>query len=77
MNKLNKLKEISEELHNIANSYAGDETGLEATLLHLAGGNISTVIDSLEGVESIDAFHVVERYMKWSTQISMLERLGI
>ena len=76
MNKLQRLKEISEELHDIANSYAGDETGLEATLLHLASGNIRTVTDSLDDIEKIDSFEVVERYMNWHDQIRMLARLG-
>jgi hypothetical protein len=77
MNKLDRLKEISQELHDIANSYAGDETGLEATLLHLAGGNIQTVTDSLDGVGGINSFEVAQRYMKWSQQISFLESLGL
>ena len=77
MNKLQRLKEISEELHDIANSYAGDKTGLEATLLNLASGNIQTVTDSLDGIEKIDSFEITHRYVKWNQQILFLGGLGL
>jgi hypothetical protein len=60
MNNLARLEEISQELHDIANSYAGEETGTEATLLHLASGNIQRVINSLNGERIINTREVLD-----------------
>lgn len=75
MDKLQRLKEISQELHDIANSYAGEETGTEATLLHLASGNIKNVINSLNGEGSIDTREVLDCYLTWHEQLVLLEML--
>jgi hypothetical protein len=75
MDRIERLTEIIKELGEIANSYAGEETGTEATLLHLASGNIYKTIDSLNGKRLIDPLEVVKVYMKWSRDLAMLELL--
>ncbi len=72
---MNRLEEIANELHDIANSYAGEKTGIEASLLHLSANNINTVLQSLKGETPINPTEVVARYNDWSFRLFLLENL--
>jgi len=76
MERIEKLEKILQELGELGNSYAGDETGTEASLLHLASGNILRTINSLKGISPIDQHEVVRTYMRWSSDITLMESLG-
>lgn len=59
-----RLQEISNELHDIANSYAGDETGIVAVRLHGASGQISDCLRMLEsGINSSDKLSVIQDWL--------------
>jgi hypothetical protein len=77
METINRLDDIMNELHDIANSYAGEKTGTEASLLHLASGNIQTVLESLNSGKPLDAIEVSHRYLNWSNQLLMLKLLKL
>lgn len=71
--KINRLKEISEELFDIANSLAGDETGTEASCLHLTRGNIDDVIQSLNKEERFNPGEIRDRFQKWRMDLLLLQ----
>lgn len=75
MERIKRLEEIMQELGDIANSYAGEVTGTEATLLHLSCSNINRAINSINKTEKLDTWDVVKQYIKWSSDIEMLNRL--
>jgi hypothetical protein len=63
--KLNRLKEISAELHTLANSLAGDTTGTVAATLHGAVGIINNAARMLEtGITAEDKKNVLRRHFK-------------
>jgi hypothetical protein len=49
--KVKRLKEIKSELHDLANSFAGDETGTTAVYLHESANIIRTALKVLDGTE--------------------------
>ncbi len=63
--RLIRLKEIVTELHNIANSFAGEKTGTAAASLHGAGGRVANGIRMLEtGITPEDRKDVLREHFK-------------
>lgn len=63
--RITRLKEIVTELHNIANSYAGDKTGTAAASLHGAGGRVANGVRMLEtGITLEDKKDVLREHFK-------------
>lgn len=59
-----RLQEIETELHDLANSFAGKETGVVAARLHGVGGGISDCLRMLEdGVNSADRLSLAEDWL--------------
>jgi hypothetical protein len=46
--RITRLNEILNELHDIANSFAGDETGVVAVELHYSSNRIANALRMLE-----------------------------
>lgn len=62
--RVKRLQEISDELHGIANSFAGDKTGVVAARLHGASGQISDCLRMLEsGINSSDKLNLMEDWL--------------
>ena len=60
-----RLKELASELHDIANSFAGDKTGTAAAALHGAGGKVLNGIRMLEtGITLEDKKEVLREHFK-------------
>lgn len=63
--RIERLKEINRELHDIANSFAGNVTGTAAASLHGAGGRVVNVIRMLEtGITADDKKDVLREHFK-------------
>lgn len=63
--RLIRLKEIVTELHDIANSFAGDKTGTAAASLHVSGGRVANGIRMLEtGITLEDRKEVLREHFK-------------
>lgn len=62
---IRRLKRLSKLLHNIANSYAGDKTGVVAARLHGVSGGISDCIRMLEeGITDVDRMSLMQDWLK-------------
>jgi hypothetical protein len=60
-----RLKELASELHDIANSFAGDKTGTAAAALHGAGGKVLNGVRMLEtGITDDDHKDVLREHFK-------------
>ena len=63
--RLIRLKEIVNELHDIANSFAGDKTGTAAAALHGASGKVLNGVRMLEtGITDEDRKDVLREHFK-------------
>lgn len=63
--RIERLKKIVDELHDIANSFAGDKTGTAAATLHGATGRIMNGIRMLEtGITLEDKKEVLREHFK-------------
>jgi len=63
--KIERLKKIAEELHTLANSFAGDVTGTAAAALHGAGSKVLNGVRMLEtGITEDDKRDVLREHFK-------------
>lgn len=63
--KENRLKEIASELHDIANEYAGDETGFIAVELHGVGSKIHQLLEKLNtGITREDKVNQLKEWLR-------------
>jgi hypothetical protein len=70
--RLQRLKEIQSELHDVANTFAGPTTGTIAGTLHQAGIEVGHAIRMLEtGISKEDREKLADRFL--INQLSKLD----
>lgn len=67
-----RLEEICDELHTIANSYAGEKNGTEASLIHMSISFILKAMEAIEKEKSVNEYEIYNIAAKWASSISFL-----